>query len=38
MADIRLGEMEARFADIIWNGEPLPSGRLAELAERELAW
>lgn len=38
MPEIKLGEMEARFADIIWRLEPLPSGKLAELAERELNW
>ena len=38
MPEIRLGEVEARFADIIWNNEPLSSGRLAELAAQELGW
>lgn len=38
MAEIRLGEIESRFADIIWTNEPLPSRRLAELAEAELGW
>ena len=38
MAEIKLGEIEARFADIIWGNEPIASGYLAELAERELVW
>lgn len=38
MTDIRLGEVEARFADIIWREEPLASGSLAALAEKELCW
>lgn len=38
MAEIKLGEIESRFADIIWNNEPLSSRQLAELAEGELAW
>lgn len=38
MIEARLGEVESRFADIIWNNEPLSSRRLAELAERELSW
>lgn len=38
MNDMRLGEVEARFADIIWRNEPLTSRRLSELAEKELAW
>lgn len=38
MGDIYLGEVEARFADIIWNNEPLTSRRLAELALEKLNW
>ncbi|MBQ9717892.1 MAG: BlaI/MecI/CopY family transcriptional regulator [Clostridia bacterium] len=38
MAEIRLGEVESRFADIIWQNEPLSSGELARLAETELGW
>ena len=38
MSDIRMGEAESRFAEIIWNNEPLPSGQLAKLAEGELNW
>ena len=33
-----LGEVEARFADIIWQHEPLPSGELVRLCEQELSW
>lgn len=38
MGDIRLGEVEARFAEIIWRNEPVGSGTLAALAEKELSW
>ena len=38
MKDFRLGEIESRFADIIWKNEPLRSGKLAEIAQRELSW
>lgn len=38
MNERRLGEVEARFAEIIWQNEPLPSRHLAELAEMELGW
>lgn len=38
MADIKLGAVEARFADIIWQNEPLSSSQLAKLAEQELQW
>ena len=36
--DARLAEVESRFADIIWNNEPLSSRTLSELAEKELSW
>ncbi|MBQ6540569.1 MAG: BlaI/MecI/CopY family transcriptional regulator [Oscillospiraceae bacterium] len=38
MSELRLGAVESRFADIIWKNEPIPSGDLAKLAERELSW
>lgn len=38
MSDIRMGEAESRFAEIIWNNEPLSSGQLAKLAEGKLNW
>lgn len=38
MSELRLGAVEARFADLIWRNEPLPSSRLAKLAEQELSW
>jgi len=28
MSDIRMGEAESRFAEIIWNNEPLSSGQI----------
>ena len=38
MAEYKLGEMEAVFADIIWKNEPMTSRRLAELAQERLNW
>lgn len=38
MAEYRLGEIEMRFADIIWQNEPLTSGELVKLCEKELDW
>ena len=38
MADIRLGPVESRFAELIWDGEPISSTELVHLAERELEW
>lgn len=38
MSEMKLGAVEARFADIIWNNEPLKPGDLVKLAEAELSW
>lgn len=38
MDELKLGVVEARFADLIWAHEPLPSRELAMLCERELNW
>lgn len=38
MDHLRLAEGEYRFACIVWNNEPLPSGKLVELSQRELGW
>lgn len=38
MPEYKLGTMEMRFADLIWQNEPLPSGELVRLCERELEW
>lgn len=38
MTDLRLAAVESRFADIIWSNEPIASGELAKICERELTW
>lgn len=38
MKDYRLGEIEMRFAEIIWQNEPLSSGELVKLCEEKLNW
>lgn len=38
MAEYKLGEIEMKFAEIIWNNEPIPSGKLAELCLEKLNW
>ena len=38
MEEYRLGEVESKFAEIIWTNEPLSSRRLAELALEKLNW
>ena len=38
MKDIELGAVQERFADIVWANEPLGSGELVKLCEKELGW
>lgn len=38
MADLRMGVVETRFAQIIWKHEPLSSGELVRLCAEELDW
>ena len=38
MDDMKLGVVEAKFADLIWQNEPLTSGELVKLCESELNW
>ena len=38
MEELRLGAVESRFADIIWDNEPIPSGELVKLCEQKLEW
>lgn len=38
MADLRLGAVETRFADLIWEHEPVSSGELVKLCEQKLSW
>ena len=36
--NIELGAVQAAFADIIWTNEPVGSGELVKICERELKW
>lgn len=38
MDDTRLGVIESRFADLIWDHAPLSSGELVKLCQKELDW
>lgn len=38
MDNTSLGTVESRFADIIWQNEPLSSGELVKICEKELNW
>lgn len=38
LQELKLGAVEAQFAEIIWQNEPLSSTELVRLAEQELSW
>lgn len=38
MEEIRLAEIESRFVELIWQKEPIGSGELVSLCEKELNW
>ena len=38
MGDLQMGAVESRFADIIWENEPISSSDLAKKAEALLNW
>ena len=38
MEDIKLGMVEARFADLVWQKAPLTTKELVALCEKELHW
>lgn len=38
MNDYQMGAVESRFADIIWENEPLSSSELVKMSEKALSW
>ena len=38
MEQMELGEVQERFAKIVWANAPIPSGELVKLCEKELSW
>ena len=38
MSELRMGAIESRFADMIWQTEPITSPELVKLAAKELDW
>lgn len=38
MGDYKLADAEAKFADIIWEREPLSSPELVKVCEKEMNW
>ena len=38
MSHLKMGTAEARFADSIWQKEPITSGQLAKIGAEEFNW
>ena len=38
MKEYRLTESEEKFAELIWQNEPIGSGDLVKLCEKEMNW
>ncbi len=38
MSELQMGTVEARFAKLIWDNEPVTASELAKLAAVELSW
>ena len=38
MMDFELGAVQERFADIVWANEPIGSGELVKICEKESNW
>lgn len=38
MSNLRMGTAEARFADVIWQNEPITSGQLAKIGATDFNW
>ncbi len=36
--EIQLGIIESKFADVIWENEPITSTELVKIAEKEFCW
>ena len=38
MSELKMGTAEARFADVIWQNEPITSGELAKIGATDFNW
>lgn len=38
MADLHMGLLESRFAEIVWEEEPVTTSKLVKLAEETFGW
>ena len=36
--DMEIGEVQERFANLVWDNEPIPSGQLVKLCEQVFQW
>ena len=36
--DFELGDVQAKFADLLWKNVPVASGELVKICEKELGW
>ena len=38
MAEIKMGSSEKKFAEVVWENEPITASDLAKIAENEFGW
>jgi predicted transcriptional regulator len=38
MGELKIAETEYKFVELVWESEPIPSGELVRLCEKELNW
>ncbi|MDF2513847.1 MAG: BlaI/MecI/CopY family transcriptional regulator [Herbinix sp.] len=38
MNDVKMAQSETRFAELVWEHEPISSGELVKLCESKLSW
>lgn len=38
MGTVKIAEVEYKFVELIWDNEPIASGELVKLCEKELSW
>ena len=36
--EMEIGEVQERFANLVWDNEPIPSGQLVKLCEQVFQW
>lgn len=38
MKEYKLTEIKSKFADLSWKNEPIGSGKLVKICEKEMSW